>query len=130
MLTEEQYVALKNIRDSFASAAKKPDDMTAYLYQQGFIKIKRFKYTTQDECAATYIKTLWTLTPAGQKALNDFEYSAQEKADKMSNDETVKKAERKFNLFNTVLGAVLGAVITLVIQNFAEILDFFISLFQ
>lgn len=104
--------------------------MTIYLCQQGLIQIKRFEYDVQYECTVSCIKTLWELTPSGIQALNEFENSLQKLNDKITKEQAVKKADRRFNLFNTVLGAVLGALLALAAEHLSEILKFFSAIFH
>lgn len=130
MLTEAEYLALRRFRDSFESAQSKPDDMTAWLFEQGFIRIERVKYYVQNQCKTEYLKTFWDVTPLGERALNEFEQSVQNAKKDVAKDQSEKKRDRRFQLFNTLLGAVLGAVLTLLAQQLPAILRVISELFQ
>ncbi len=106
MLTEQQYQNLVRYRDTFFNAAQKPDDATVYFYKLKYIEVERTEYTVQHECEISYLKTAWVLTLEGERALEEFEQHAKE----MAEDRTIKKRDRKFDLLNTLLGAVLGAL--------------------
>lgn len=55
------------------------------------------------------------------------EKAAKDVAQKYAAEEEAKRAERanrRFQLFNTLLGAVVGSVLTLIVEHFSEILSF------
>lgn len=121
MLTNSQYLALRKYKESFTRPTKKPDVMTESLFKQGFIRLERSEYTTNNVCEVTHIKTFWTLTSLGEKAMEEFE----DHINQMSKMHAEKKADRKFQLLNTFFGAVLGVIGALLVEHFAAILEFF-----
>lgn len=54
----------------------------------------------------------------------------QELRDKAASEKAEKTKDRRFQLLNTLLGAVVGALLTLFVEHFSEILAFFKGLSQ
>lgn len=84
--------------------------------------------------AAGLLSSPLVLTPSGAAALSTKNDCTNQMAEEAANKKAEKKADRRFHLFNTLLGAIIGAIATLLIEHvlppfFIFIIDTLLSFF-
>ena len=62
---------------------------------------------------------------ARQRALSEEKAREQRRQDEMREQRAKERRDKKFQLFNTFLGAVAGSIVTLVVEHFTSFLSWF-----
>ena len=73
---------------------------------------------------------LYMLTQDGIHLLASEKENAQKVAEEIANKKAEKNTEFRFQLFNSILGAVVGSMATLFVEHFFEIIHFINSILQ
>lgn len=112
MLNKTEYNELRKFL--IVAPFDSEDKVAEKLFIDGLIAGYEYHEVTDlnaELCVVLFPKTA-IITEDGRDALEEFEKWSQN----MSEQQAEKKADRKFQLFNTLLGAVLGIIGTLLVQ--------------
>lgn len=123
MLTESQYEELLRYRGDGIQFSGHKDETTEYLIGKRYIIGYHPISSDGSVCGET---VTWVITEPGKRALEEFE----EYARKMSYERAEKKSDRRFQVLNTLLSAVVGSLLTLLVEHFSKILELLRKLFQ
>lgn len=66
-----------------------------------------------------------SLLSAHQEKISTEQHHAEEVAQQAAEKKAEKKSNRRFQLFDTLLGALVGAALTLLVEHFSDLLAFF-----
>ena len=70
------------------------------------------------------------ITQKGEAKLKELEDMAQQMNNQHSEEKAEKAKDRRFQLINTLVGAVLGGMVTLLVEHFSGIVELVISLLR
>lgn len=121
MLSESNYNALKQYRGGLHTGPKVTDTLL-YFHEQGYITpVTPLACYNLGTGKGAINPTEWKLTPKGDDALAEFEYVH----GKDAQEDSEKKADKKFQVLLVFLGALVG----LFVEHFSGITEWFVSLF-
>lgn len=125
MLTTKAYRDLLQFRTGPVCRSDGPTPEITYYVAQGYLKV-----TENDVLPGFTIRPIaWSLTPAGELALSEYE-EALEKEDKArAEDRGENRRNRNTQVITAVISALLSSLLTLAVEHFGEICNFLTSHF-
>ncbi len=122
MLTEAQYKELLRYRGDGVQLQGEKDEIMELFLEKKYI-IGYHPALPDGKISET---SIYVIVNLGEQALEEFE----EHARQMSEERAQKKSDRRFQILNSLLSAVAGSLLTLLVEHFLELMDFLGKFFQ
>jgi len=122
MLTETQYKELLRYCNYDLPFDGQSNETLNFLFRKKYIV--KHRISLPDGQISEDV--ICSITEPGRKALEEFE----EHADVMADKSAEKKSDRRFQILNSLLSAVVGSLLTLFVEHFSEIIQFIGNLFH
>lgn len=126
MLTESQYRELLRYRYEDVQDDGASNEVIKFLCRKKYI-VKYHPLKPDGNCYETVMRSI---TQLGQDALEKFEYSANKVHQESAEKKAEKKSDRRFQLLDTLFGAVIGSLLTLLAEHHDCVINFFLNLFS
>lgn len=126
MLTKSQYEELLKYRGDGEKYDRNITEPLRFLIRKKYVVIYN-PVLSGGEISDTAV---CVITEIGKDALAEYERAEDKMRQQKADKESEKKSDRKFQIINTLFGAIVGAVITLLIEHRSCVFDFFFNLFS
>ena len=121
MLSDLDYKELIKFREG----QQRIDDIRSPRLQRQIdlrhLEVKSFTHSLDSYGGDMYLSDEWGLTPSGEDALLEYEKARRQQ----EQVEKSKKADHTFQLLNTLVGALVGCALTLLVEHFDVIVEIF-----
>ena len=128
---EELDAVLLLSKEGSISDAPFWDEPYTYLYRQGLVE--RFysdEFPAPPICELSIPRNAIRLTDKGRLFVARHEQEQKKLREKAAENKASKQDERKFQIALSLISAVVGSLITLFVEHFAQILEFVSSVLQ
>lgn len=125
MLTESQYKKLVRYRSGDITDNGASSETVQFLMEKKYI----IKYHPMFPDGNHSETVMCAITDLGRDALAEYEWAQDEMRKKKSEKKAEKKSDRRFQFFNTLFGAAVGSLLTLLIEHLDRVISFFLDLF-
>lgn len=128
-MTDEQWLMITRLEQGmvwFWHRDQKTDDILRYLMSKGICEARediRENWLQLSQDGRILLHEHIEILAAEKKKL-------EQQREEIAREKTEKKKERRFQLFNTLLGAGAGALLALFVEHLSEILVFFKGISQ
>lgn len=126
MLTESQYKELLRYRHEDIQDDRTSNEVIKFLCREKYI-VKYHPLKPDGNCHETVMRSI---TQLGRDALEEFECSADKVRQESAEKKAEKKSDRRFQLLDTLFGAVIGSLLTLLAEHHASVINFIFDLFS
>lgn len=125
-LTKSQYEELLKYRGDGIQNSGSETEPLRFLLRKKYVVL----YHPASSDGKVSDTTMCVITEIGKDALAEYERAEDEMRQQKADKESEKKSDHKFQILNTLFGAIVGAVITLLIEHRSCVVDFFFNLFS